>query len=257
VIPRRTAASALVVLATLMFAACGAGGGAPSFSAPVVDDANVVSRQVEDQLNAILEDFRIKVGPQIAVLTVESTGNKSLEDYGIDIAREWGIGDSQRDDGVLLLIVMNDRVLRIETGSGIEGDLTDVEAGRIIDSVVVPELRNNNPDGAVIAGVDALMTELSGETYAYPEESGATSGDTVAGATEVGPGQVIFAFVILAFFVIGILATVVRGRRRGLGALDILSILFIFTRAASGGGGGGFSGGGGGGFSGGGASGSW
>ncbi|MFN9958755.1 MAG: TPM domain-containing protein, partial [bacterium] len=102
----------------------------------MIDDA------VERNLNAKLEQFRTAVGPQIAVLVVGSTGNQTIEDYGIDVAREWGIGDEQRDDGVLLLIAIDDRKLRIETGSGIEGDLTDVEAGRIIDSVVVPELRN-------------------------------------------------------------------------------------------------------------------
>jgi len=256
---RRLLAVATFVALGLGVSSCGGTGGAtPKFTAPVVDSAGVVDDAVETSLNATLESFRANVGPQIAVLVINSTGNKSLEDYSIDIAREWGIGDKQRDDGVLLLIAIDDRVLRIETGSGIEGDLTDVEAGRIIDSVIVPELKNDNPTAAVVAGVEALTTELSGQTFDYPDESSGVS-DTSTSSTEATIGSVIFGLVILAFFGIGILGTIIRGRRRGLGALDILSLIYVFTRSSGGfgGGRGGFGGGGGGGFSGGGASGSW
>lgn len=257
---KRGALGAVALVAGLGFvaAACGPSGGLPKFTAPVVDDAGVIDDPTESSLNAKLEQFRTAVGPQIAVLVVGSTGNQTIEDYGIDVAREWGIGDKQRDDGVLLLIAVNDRKLRIETGSGIEGDLTDVEAGRIIDSVVVPELRNDNPTAAVVAGVDALTTELSGQAYDFPDQA-PTTGTSTAAAGEVGLAGAIFGFFVILMFGLGVIGAMVRGRRRGLGALDVLSMLYIFTRSSRGGGfgGGGFGGGGGGGFSGGGASGSW
>lgn len=256
---RRAAIAAFAALAVVLVS-CGAGGdGAPKFTAPVVDAVGAIDDNVEASLNARLESFRANVGPQVAVLVIDSTGSKSLEDYSIDIAREWGIGDAQRDDGVLLLIALDDRTLRIETGSGIEGDLTDVEAGRIIDGVVVPQLKNDDPTAAVAAGVEALTTELSGQVYDYPDEA-PVGGTTTTGSTQVGIGSVIFGLFIMAFFVLGLLGTVIRGRRRGLGALDILSLIYVFTRSSGGGfggGHGGFGGGGGGGFSGGGASGSW
>ena len=259
---RRSAFGAAAVGLALGLAACGAGEGFPEFSAPVVDEAGVVDDATEDALNAKLEQFRTAVGPQIAVLVVDSTGSKSIEDYGIDVAREWSIGDKQRDDGVLLLIAVDDRTLRIETGSGIEGDLTDVEAGRIIDSVVVPQLRNDDPTAAVAAGVDALTTELSGQAYDFPDAAPATGAATTA-TGEAGLAEALFGLFIVLMFALGIVGAMVRGRRRGLGALDILSVLFIFSGSSRGGfggggfGGGGFGGGGGGGFSGGGASGSW
>lgn len=257
---RRSAfgAAAIVVGLGCVAAACGPSGGLPKFTTPVVDDAGVIDDAVERNLNAKLEQFRTAVGPQVAVLVVGSTGNQTIEDYGIDVAREWGIGDEQRDDGVLLLIAIDDRKLRIETGSGIEGDLTDVEAGRIIDSVVVPELRNDNPTAAVVAGAEALTTELSGQAYDFPDGQPATS--TTAATQEVGLAGAIFGFFVILMFGLGVVGMMVRGRRRGLGALDVLSLLYIFTsssRGGFGGGGGGFGGGGGGGFSGGGASGSW
>jgi len=256
---KRGALGATILALGLAATACGGSGdGAPRFTAPVVDAAGVIDDAVEDTLNRQLEQFRTTVGPQIAVLVVDSTGNKALEDYSIDIAREWGIGDEQRDDGVLLLIALEDRVLRIETGSGIEGDLTDVEAGRVIDSVVVPQLRNNDPTAAVAAGVEALVTELSGDSYDFPEDAPTTS--TTATTQEVGLAGAIFGFFVILVFGLGVVGMMVRGRRRGLGALDVLSLIYIFTsssRGGFGGGGGGFGGGGGGGFSGGGASGSW
>ena len=251
-------AAAAAVLC-LGLAACGASDGFPEFSAPIVDDAGVVEDATEDALNAQLEQFRVTVGPQIAVLVVDSTGSTTIEDYGIDVAREWGIGDEQRDDGVLLLIAVDDRRLRIETGSGIEGDLTDIEAGRIIDSVVVPQLRNNDPTAAVSAGVDALTTELSGQAFDFPDAAPAT--DTPAATTgATGMAEALFGLFVVLMVGVGIVASMVRGRRRGLGALDVLSVLYIFSGSSRGGGGfggGGFGGGGGGGFSGGGASGSW
>ncbi len=258
---RRTALIAGILALGPALAACGVGGdGAPRFTAPVVDAAGVIDDAVEQNLNSKLEQFRVAVGPQIAVLVVDSTGNTSIEDYGIDIAREWGIGDKQRDDGVLLLIALDDRTLRIETGSGIEGDLTDVEAGRVIDGVVVPQLRNNDPTAAVVNGVEALVTELSGQSYEFPEEAPATS--TTTATQEVGLAGAIFGFFVILMFGLGVVGMMVRGRRRGLGALDVLSLLYIFTSSSRGGFGGGrglggFGGGGGGGFSGGGASGSW
>ncbi|MBU6240558.1 MAG: TPM domain-containing protein [Acidobacteria bacterium] len=258
---RRTALGAGLLALGFGLASCGAGGGTPEFTAPVVDAANAIDDAVEQDLNATLEQFRVSVGPQVAVLVIDSTGNQSIEDYGIDIARKWGIGDKQRDDGALLLIALDDRTLRIETGSGIEGDLTDVEAGRIIDGVVVPELRNDDPTAAVAAGVQALITELSGETFAYPDEAPNSTTATTT-TQEVGLAGAVFGFFVILVFGLGVIGMMVRGRRRGLGALDVLSILYIFTSGSRGGFGGGrgmggFGGGGGGGFSGGGASGSW
>ena len=255
-------ATTLAICLGFATAACGGAGGLPEFSAPVVDDAGVIDDATENSLNAKLEQFRTSVGPQIAVLVVGSTGNQSIEDYGIDVAREWGIGDEQRDDGVLLLIAVDDRKLRIETGSGIEGNLTDVEAGRIVDLVVVPQLRNDDPTAAVVAGVDALTTELAGESYEFAETA-PTTGTSTTATQEVGLAGALFGFFVILMFGLGIIGTMARGRRRGVGALDIATLLYIFSGSSRGGFGGsrgfggGFGGGGGGGFSGGGASGSW
>jgi len=76
----------------------------PEFTAPVVDSIGRVSAEVETQINSELISFQQSGGPQIAVAVVDSTGNASPENYSIDLARSWGIGDKEKDNGVLLLI---------------------------------------------------------------------------------------------------------------------------------------------------------
>lgn len=226
----------------------------PKFPAPVVDKANILSANVESALNQSLESFRQTSGPQVAVLTVSSTGNQSIEDFGVDVARKWGLGDKTRDDGVLLVIAFDDRRLRVETGSGIEGELTDIEAGRIIDGIIAPQLKAGNPDAAVLDGASALMSELS----AAPGETVTIDAAATSDAQSTG-GNLLFGIISLVFFLFAMVMFVIRGRQRGFGnvAGNALFILATVMRSGGGGGGGGFSGGGGGGFSGGGASGSW
>ena len=226
----------------------------PKFSAPVVDKANILSPNVESALNQSLESFRRASGPQVAVLTVSSTGNQSIEDFSVDVARKWGLGDKTRDDGVLLVIAFDDRKLRVETGSGIEGELTDVEAGRIIDGIIAPQLKAGNPDAAVLDGASALMSELS----AAPGETMTSNIAATSDAQSTG-GNIFFTIISLIIFLFAMVMFVIRGRQRGFGnvAGNALFIFATVMRSGGGGGGGGFSGGGGGGFSGGGASGSW
>ena len=106
--------------------------GFPDFTAPVVDQARVVPDDVEQRVGAGLQDYQRRSGNQVAVAVVRTTGRRSLEDYSIDLAREWGVGTKDKDNGVLLLIAYDDRKLRIEVGRGLEGTLTDLESGRII-----------------------------------------------------------------------------------------------------------------------------
>ena len=154
---------------------------------------------------------------------------------------------------MLLVIAFDDRRLRVETGSGIEGELTDIEAGRIIDGIIAPQLKAGNPDAAVLDGASALMSELS----AAPGETVTIDAAATSDAQSTG-GNLLFGIISLVFFLFAMVMFVIRGRQRGFGnvAGNALFILATVMRSGGGGGGGGFSGGGGG-FSGGGASGSW
>ena len=229
----------------------------PEFTAPVVDSIGRVSAEVETQINSELISFQQSGGPQIAVVVVDSTGRATLENYSIDLARSWGIGDKEKDNGVLLLIALEDRTLRIEVGSGVEGELTDVTAGRIVDSVMLPRLRANDVDGAVRDGARAVMQVWSGENIVSEP---IVPSNTI---TEATPQQSIFGIILFFGLILLFVTLAVRGKRNGGGMLGPFAAGTIYGggfgnhRGGFGGGFGGFGGGGGGGFSGGGAGGSW
>jgi uncharacterized protein len=229
----------------------------PEFTAPVVDSIGRVSAEVETQINSELISFQQSGGPQIAVAVINSTGNATPENYSIDLARSWGIGDKEKDNGVLLLIALEDRTLRIEVGSGVEGELTDVTAGRIVDSVMLPRLRANDVDGAVRDGARAVMQVWRGEN-AVPEPT--VPSNTVAEPTQQ---QSIFSIILFFGIMFVFITLAAAGKRRGGSVLGPFGAGSIYGgglgnfRGGFGGGFGGFGGGGGGGFSGGGAGGSW
>ena len=229
----------------------------PEFTAPVVDSIGRVSAEVETQINSELISFQQSGGPQIAVAVIDSTGNATLENYSIDLARTWGIGDKEKDNGVLLLIALEDRTLRIEVGSGVEGELTDVTAGRIVDSVMLPRLRANDVDGAVRDGARAVMQVWRGENVVLEPT---VPSNTI---TEATPQQSIFGIILFFGLILLFVSLAVRGKRNGGGMFGPFAAGTIYGggfgnhRGGFGGGFGGFGGGGGGGFSGGGAGGSW
>ena len=249
---------AFVLFGVILIGCTSSAASLPEFTAPVVDSIGRVSAEVETQINSELTSFQQSGGPQIAVAVVDTTGNATLENYSIDLARSWGIGDKEKDNGVLVLIALEDRTLRIEVGSGVEGELTDVTAGQIVDSVMLPRLRANDVDGAVRDGARAVMQVWRGENVVLEP--------TVPSNTVTEPTQQQSIFSIILFF--GIMFVFITlaaaGKKRGGGVLGPFGAGTIYGggfgghRGGFGGGGfGGFGGGGGGGFSGGGASGSW
>ena len=249
----RRAASAVLGALVLLGCSSGEGESLPDFTAPVVDEAGEVPDDVQRAVDAELESYQRRSGRQIAVAVVDSTGDASIEDYSIDLAREWGVGTEGDDDGVLLLLAYDDRRLRIEVGRGVEGELTDLEAGRIIREQLRPRLQADDVGGAVRAGTQAIRVALGDDTASAPVAPPTT--DERRGRDGVGfPVWV----VPLVFLFLGGLGGI--GRRRGgswVGPMVLGGMLGGMGRGGFGGGGGGFGGGGGGGFGGGGASGDW
>ena len=255
---QRTSARSLwvgLLFLVALLAGCSSNGAEfPEFTAPVVDSFDAVDDAIETSLNAELENFRATSGPQIAVAIIGSTGSASIEDYSIDLARTWGVGDASRDDGVLILIALEDRRMRIDVGSGVEGDLTDVQAGRIVDSIMLPLLRADDVDGAVVQGARAVMAVWRGEDLPSPTVTPTDEVPTTGFGDWVG-ALLFFLFIggSIGLAIIGRIAQHTTwtsgGSRRGYGG--------VFIPGGFGSSGRGFGGGFGGGFSGGGAGGSW
>ena len=97
------------------------------------------------------------------MLTIPSLEGEVLEQFSIKVAEEWKIGQKNKDNGAILLISKNDRKIRIEVGRGLEGKLTDLLSGRIIQYEIVPKFREGNFDGGIEAGVNAIISVVHGE----------------------------------------------------------------------------------------------
>lgn len=219
----------------------------------VHDEANVLSQSAKAELESMILAERDSTSNQIGVLIVQSLEGEVPEEYSLRVAEKWKIGQKGKDNGVLLLIALKEHTLRIESGYGMEGTLTDAVASRINRNEIAPRFRERDFDGGVKAGVVAIMKAVKGEyKNENPRQTGRKSSRTSPLATIV----VIIIIIIIAS----------RRNKRGGGGGGYWSSGggFMGPMGGFGGGGssdsGGFSGGdfgGGGGFGGGGSSDSW
>jgi len=226
----------------------------PPLRGRINDNAGLLSQASENELEAYLTELESVSGIQVALLTIPSLSGENLETYSLQVAEEWRLGDKKGDNGVLLLIALDEREIRIEVGYGLESVLTDAKSGFIIRDFIVPEFRKGNYSGGIVAGIHTIGEVVSGNLTITDEQiENSKSND--------GGGVPIFALVFLAVFIVGFIGRRGRHRRRGvspLGAFFVGSMLGSSLRGGSSsrGFGSGFSGGGGG-FGGGGASGGW
>lgn len=230
----------------------------PPLTGPVVDNANMLSPQAKERLSRFLRQLYESGGSQLQVVTLPDLGGVSIEEAGIKLADAWKIGaGGTKDNGVILIFAAAERRVRIEVGQGLEGDLPDVIAQRIIREVIVPRMREGGAEAAIFGGVSAILH------YTDPNY-GTAGGEAAAGKPRKGKlnGNAVQLVLMLIFFTFLVLPALFGRRRRGLlsaGRRGIYTGGFGgggFGGGGFGGGGGGWSGGGGG-FSGGGSSGSW
>jgi uncharacterized protein len=230
----------------------------PPLQGRINDIAGVLPTRVRQQLEARLAAYEQKTGHQLVVLTVPSLEGDPVEDFTMRVVEAWKLGKKDRDDGVLLLVAVEDRKLRIEVGYGLEGDLPDALAGRIIRDIMTPAFRRGELAQGITAGVESIMATTGGEgSLVLPERA------ERAERMPKGSGG-LFLYLMLAVFLLTIFG---GGRGRGGGGAFLAGAMLGglggrghsrggFGGGGFGGGGGGFRGGGGG-FGGGGASGSW
>jgi len=160
----------LLCLASLFTAAAARGDAdVPLLSGRVTDNAGILSAETTRALTALLRRHEDSTSNQVAILTIASLEGEVIESYAIRVVETWKLGRKENDNGVLLLVVRDDRKVRIEVGRGLEGSLPDITCGRIIRNVMVPRFRDGDYDGGVSAGVDAILASLRG-SYAPPAE---------------------------------------------------------------------------------------
>ncbi len=231
---------------------------------PVMDVAGVLSSGEYAELDSFLRNLERNSGVQIVVLTVKSLGGDSIEEFSINHAQKWQLGYKGVDNGALLTVAMAEHDVRIETGYGTEGTLTDAKCARIIRNVIIPAFRSNDYAEGIIEGVKNMAGIITGDESLLSPSVNQSTNDVYVDSEE-DPLELLFAFVIVV--VVVIFSVSVNGGRRGYRRRRRHGGIYVFpgsfgssshSRHSSGNFGGGSSfHGGGGSFGGGGASGHW
>ena len=143
----------------------------PKLEARVTDLTGTLTAAQQAELEQKLTDFEARKGAQIAVLIVPTTQPEQIEQYSIRVVEAWKLGRRKVDDGALLIIAKDDHTLRIESGYGLEGVLTDATSNRIIQDTMVPLFKQGQYFAAISAGVDQIMRVIDGEPLPAPDRS--------------------------------------------------------------------------------------
>ena len=130
----------------------------------VYDGAQVLSGETEQYILNNSRELDSKTGAQIVVVTIPSLEGQSLEEYATELFRQWGIGDAEKNNGLLLLCAVEDRQFRVEVGYGLEGDLPDGKTGRMQDTYIIPLLREDQFEEGIKNGYIAFLQEVA-EVY--------------------------------------------------------------------------------------------
>ena len=142
----------------------------PLLSGRITDNAALLSPETTAKLTALLKAHEDSTSDQVAVLTINSLDGEPIESYSMRVAETWKLGRRDRDNGVLLIVARDDRKVRIEVGRGLEGNLPDITAGRIIRNVMIPRFKSGDFDGGISAGVEAILGSLEGSGPPVPAE---------------------------------------------------------------------------------------
>lgn len=141
----------------------------PYLSGRVVDNAEILAAAVRERITATFKAHEDRTGNQLAVLTIPTIHGESVEEFALKVFETWKFGQKGKDNGVLVLVVPQDRKMRIEVGYGLEGTLPDVAASRVIRNVMAPHFKSGNFDKGVEDGVTAIVGQLEGEATAPAE----------------------------------------------------------------------------------------
>jgi uncharacterized protein len=181
----------------------------PELTGRVVDNADILTPEVEAALTAKLEGLETQSQRQLVIATVPDLQGYDISDYGYQLGRAWGLGDETRNDGALLLIAPNDRKVRIEVGYGLEGYLTDALSSLIIQNQILPAFRDGNFPRGIEAGTDAIITQLQ-----LPPEEAAQVAAEAGKARESDGGFPIGVLIWFAFMFFFFVLPLLAGRKR-------------------------------------------
>jgi uncharacterized protein len=176
----------------------------PYLQGRVTDDAEILSPAAIERIGDLLATHESRSTDQVAVLTVASLGGESIEAFALRVFEAWQLGQKGKDNGVLLVVAPRQRRMRIEVGYGLEGRLTDLEAGRIIRNVMAPRFKADDYDGGIEQGVAAILVQLQDRNAEIPEGRNAASSKSSERFFQ-GPDLGIVERILIGCFIFGII----------------------------------------------------
>ena len=185
----------------------------PRLQGYVNDYARMISPPAKSKIEEALGAFEQSDSTQIVILTIPSLEGEDIENFGIKVGGSWKIGQKGKDNGAILIVSKQERRIRIEVGYGLEGKLTDLTAGRIIDLVIMPRFKQGDFDGGFIAGVSSLIDATRGELRA--EQRPARRGQK-----GISPFLSIFLFFAIFTLIMGSVSRILGGVIGAIGLPD-------------------------------------
>ena len=176
----------------------------PRLQGYVNDYAGMISPSARSKIEQGLRAFEQSDSTQIVILTIPSLEGENIEEFGIKVGETWKIGQQVKDNGILFIVSKQERKIRIEVGRGLEGKLTDLMSGRIIDRVIKPRFSAGDFDGGFIAGVSSVIDATRGEFKAEQRPA-------QRGQKGISPFLSIFLFFAVFTIIMGSLSRVLGG----------------------------------------------
>ena len=149
----------------------------PALTGRVVDEAGILNPADQAALTGTLAALEARSGAQLVVVTLKSLRGTTIEDYGYQLGRAWGIGRKDSNSGALLIVAPVDRAVRIEVGYGLEGTLTDAATKTIIEAEILPRFRAGDIPGGIKNGAARIAQILSVDATAPPPAISTPAGD--------------------------------------------------------------------------------
>jgi uncharacterized protein len=178
----------------------------------MTDLAGMLGRSAADDIESQLVLLWQDTGAQFAVVTVPDLGGDAIEDYSVRLFEAWGIGETGKDNGLLLLIAAEEREMKFETGYGLEGELPDSFLGKVIDQALVPKFKAGDPAAGIKASITMVSDRLKGRAGEGPgaDESSESIGEIAA--------VIVFLIIVMAIIAISSRRRGPRGKGPGSGS---------------------------------------
>ena len=178
----------------------------PYLSGRVNDYAQILSEPAKASLGEKLKAHEERTGNQVVVLTLSSLQGESIEDYSNQVFNEWGLGQQGQDNGILIVVVPDEKRMRIEVGYGLEASLPDILASRIIRNIMAPRFREGDFDGGITDGARAVIDILEGQEIPETAEGYETEeSESLSGISDLDSELSWPMRILLGAFIFGII----------------------------------------------------